>query len=425
MSNYEIFKESEVSNIMDSKLEDLLTFPFLSKEEQEVLLHHTLKFQRISKNKYSFLYQNKRIPFAILKDFGLQKIDRTILKDEIYAILYNERLLKIFYSKNMPNSYVLIGTSDIDTLYPLIEYQENGTEKIMDYQSNLILKKSDYETLFHLKIKSRLDRVDIYQIYTMITELKCFHLLFDFLLSWPEIKKDLIKQSMFPILSKKFDRYGMNYANHTFLGDKSDVVFFEPEDFNAKYKSIRDELDDFTKKTYKNTEHIKICSWNHEPFYKLTTDFGIINFKLISDMITSSIEKRILLSENRYGFCHMNSQKMANAFQSLKPSGTYVVAGKVAENELDYINHSWVEIDASKSFVVDYNHNLFIEKESYYELYGAVALEKTSISEFLQNCKIIGEQFQINSSDFLLNYFSKEIVRDLQKNEFLLTKKKD
>ena len=169
MSNYEIFKESEVSNTMDSKLEDLLTFPFLSKEEQEVLLHHTLKFQRISKNKYSFLYQNKRIPFAILKDFGLQKIDRTILKDEIYAILYNERLLKIFYSKNMPNSYVLIGTSDIDTLYPLIEYQENGTEKIMDYQSNLILKKSDYETLFHLKIKSRLDRVDIYQIYTMIT----------------------------------------------------------------------------------------------------------------------------------------------------------------------------------------------------------------------------------------------------------------
>ena len=51
MSNYEIFKESEVSNTMDSKLEDLLTFPFLSKEEQEVLLHHTLKFQRISKNK--------------------------------------------------------------------------------------------------------------------------------------------------------------------------------------------------------------------------------------------------------------------------------------------------------------------------------------------------------------------------------------
>ena len=53
MSNYEIFKESEVSNTMDSKLEDLLTFPFLSKEEQEVLLHHTLKFQRISKNKGS------------------------------------------------------------------------------------------------------------------------------------------------------------------------------------------------------------------------------------------------------------------------------------------------------------------------------------------------------------------------------------
>ena len=150
-----------------------------------------------------------------------------------------------------------------------------------------------------------------------------------------------------------------------------------------------------------------------------------IEFAMISDILDSEEEKNILQSKERYSMCHSNAYKMAMEFFATEPKAVYVVAGMIEENELDKFFHSWVEVKyKNKTIVVDYNHNLIMEKNIYYKIYGAIPLEKTTLQELLTNFEWIEEKFGLPCSDFLLNYFSKEIVRDLQKNIFLLEKRR-
>lgn len=80
------------------------------------------------------------------------------------------------------------------------------------------------------------------------------------------------------------------------------------------------------------------------------------------------------------------------------------------------------EID-SKNVVLDYNRNFVMNRDKYYKLYGAVALQKTTATDM----KEVRDEL-INKAELILtfidiNYFGTEILRDLKKNEKVFSKK--
>ena len=390
----------------------LLSFPFLSENMKTVLLNRTI-IQK-EKNYYFFSYQKEKIPFQLFSDFPIQRVDKAFLQKKETANQNNFRLVKIFCSLNLPNSTLVIGSSDINDLYPLISYQD----KIIDYQSNLVMNKRNYEKLFHLNIKSQLDRVAVYQIFVTMKKLNDLKNPYKYFLNWEKIKKDLSKNHRFKYLSQTYDEYGVHYNNEALLGEYCDSMFLSEEDGICKYRNLRTALDNFTMHT-KTSENQTIKYKIEEPELKT------IEFAMISDIVDSEEEKNILQSKERYSMCHSNAYKMAIEFFATEPKAVYVVAGMIEENELDKFFHSWVEVKyKNKTIVVDYNHNLIMEKNIYYKIYGAIPLEKTTLQELLTNFEWIEEKFGLPCSDFLLNYFSKEIVRDLQKNIFLLEKRR-
>ena len=390
----------------------LLSFPFLSENMKTVLLNRTI-IQK-EKNYYFFSYQKEKIPFQLFSDFPIQRVDKIFLQKKETAQKNNFRLVKIFCSLNLPNSTLVMGSSDINDLYPLISYQD----KIIDYQSNLVMNKRNYEKLFHLNIKSQLDRVAVYQIFITMKKLNDLKNPYKYFLNWEKIKKDLSKNHRFKYLSQTYDEYGVHYNNEALLGEYCDSMFLSEEDGICKYRNLRTALDNFTMHT-KTSENQTIKYKIEEPELKT------IEFAMISDILDSEEEKNILQSKERYSMCHSNAYKMAMEFFATEPKAVYVVAGMIEENELDKFFHSWVEVKyKNKTIVVDYNHNLIMEKNIYYKIYGAIPLEKTTLQELLTNFEWIEEKFGLPCSDFLLNYFSKEIVRDLQKNIFLLEKRR-
>ncbi|HIR74157.1 TPA: hypothetical protein IAB95_01490 [Candidatus Ventrenecus avicola] len=408
--NYQNKKEK--SAITEEELLPLLSFPFLPETIQKGMLSNLVIQQE--KNHYFFSYQKEKIPFQLFSDFPIQRVDKAFLQKKETANQNNFRLVKIFCSLNLPNSTLVMGSSDINDLYPLISYQD----KIIDYQSNLVMNKRDYEKLFHLNIKSQLDRVDVYQIFITMKKLNDLKNPYKYFLNWEKIKKDLSKNHRFKYLSQKYDEYGVHYNNEALLGEYCDSMFLSEEDGICKYRNLRTALDNFTMHT-KTLENQTIKYKIEEPELKT------IEFAMISDILDSEEEKNILQSKERYSMCHSNAYKMAIEFFATEPKAVYVVAGMIEENELDKFFHSWVEVKyKNKTIVVDYNHNLIMEKNIYYKIYGAIPLEKTTLQELLTNFEWIEEKFGLPCSDFLLNYFSKEIVRDLQKNIFLLEKRR-
>ena len=418
--NIETFSNSyNINKNIPKSLFKLLVFASNPKINRKIIINYPL-YRNIKKdnNSYILKHNKKEYPFSILSDYEIQEFDKKILKTEKRYKQRLSRTLKLACSMDLVNPRVALGHSSIIRLHAIIIFQDNGTDKIIDYDKNLIMKKDDYYELFDYKEINTIDKYDLYKINIIMDELDDYSHIYEYLIFTKEIFKELSKIDNFSFLAKKYDRNGINNNNYVLFGDNSDGLFFQEKDVNTKYNKIIDELDEFTKNPEIITKHISYNKQKEK--YKLKEkNFGFFEFNLLSDMISDTEIKEQLLSKNRYRECHRNSNLIA---LNLKEETTYVVGGKIKINENDYFNHSWVEID-EKNVVIDFNHNVVMNRDKYYKLFEAKPISKTLSTEMKNIIQAIYYDVELDLHPLELNCFGKEIMNDLKKNEKILQKK--
>lgn len=378
------------------------------------------------KDCYIFKYLGKEYPFTLFSEWNLQDIEKETIKDSQNKFKMSTlRNLRLACSLDIVNPKLIIGNSSFRALDTLISYEDKGTQKIIDYSKNLVMKADDYFKLFKFDKLNMLEKWKLYNIYMIVSQTECWEHLFEFLLFYDEIFSDLAKNEMFDEynMKKTFNVKGFHKKNNSVLGNKSDSLFFDVEIDQAKfkYKDSRKEIDNFTLNPSIFTEHVRYDEKKKKYIYE-DKDFGMFEFGLLSDLFESEEIKADLLSENRYHKCHSNSYKIIERLSIVDQELAYLVAGKIRANDTNDFYHSWVEID-SKNVVLDYNRNIVMNRDKYYKLYGVVALQRTMLQEMEEICDELISKAELILTDKDINYFGSEILFDLKKNEKVFSKK--
>lgn len=370
-------------------------------------------------NNYVFKYDNKDYKFKLLTDRKIQEIDKRIITEENNnddSVVF--RTLKLACSMDLINPKVIVGSSSTDKLAFIISYEENGAKKVIDYKNNLIMKQDEFYSLFGFKEINTLDRYELYSLYDIVDTLGDYKHLYEYLIFSKEIVNEVSKIERFSYLNRKYNSIGFNNHNHLLFGDKSDSIFFLPIDSSHKYKKTFVTLDNFTKNPDPNSEYVSYDKKTNTYVYK-DDSFGKIEFKLLSDMIDNGEEKEKLLSDRRYSGCHLNNLNISLLFGV--NDDVFITSGKIEANEVDYYNHTWVEIE-SENLVADYNHNIIMNRDIYYKLFGAKKISKTSTAEMKDVIRTVIIGTDIDFNPIYIDYFGKEMKNDLMKNQKILNK---
>lgn len=424
IENSDFDKLTEVND----ELFRIIQFTTMSKYSRKV--SNRLPFAKLitgittKKDEYIFKYNNKEYPFTLLSEKNIQEIDKKNLTDTNKR---NEpqilRVLKLACSMDLINPKVIIGNSQFRILDNLISFEENGTEKIIDYSKNIIMKKDDYFELFDFEELNIITKPELYNIFIILSELGNYKLLYYFLLFTKEMFNDLSKNILFEEINvkKKFNHEGINKKNSSVIGRLSDALYFQDsENRNSKYTEEREEIEEFTLNPNKPTQHITYNEAEDKYIFK-NKHFGSFDFSLISDAIDYEPVKEDLLSYNRFHKCHPNSHNIIRMLSSRDRENSYIVGGKVKANDLDYNYHSWVEID-DKNIAIDYNHNIIMNRDKYYKLYEAIAIQKTTAIKMEEIKKILINEADLKLYFSNLNYFGEEIYNDMLKNQKVFRK---
>ena len=171
----------------------------------------------------------------------------------------------------------------------------------------------------------------------------------------------------------------------------------------------------FEKKHKIDFSKIKYNDKTEEYEYELNGE--VYTFDKLSNGLENKNIKKELESERRYGQCHEKSIEISMEFPE-----AYIVTGYIKENKGKFL-HSIVEIEKkNEKYVIDYTKNIIMPKEQYVKLTYFEELERISDMEFLQHFQKI-LNFTIQKIDLkLYTTFGKEIVKELEKNAFMLKK---
>lgn len=416
-SNLEtILSTIEVVSDIPKSIQNLINY---CKTSQELDEKTQIYFDKDT-NSYVFKYDNKDYKFKLLTDRKIQEIDKKIIKEENNndGDIVVLRTLKLACSMDLINPKVIVGSSSTDKLAFIISYEEDGAKKVIDYKNNLIMKQDEFYSLFGFKEINTLDRYELYSLYDIVDTLGDYKHLYEYLIFSKEIVNEVSKIERFSYLNRKYNFIGFNYHNHLLFGDKSDSIFFLPVDSSHKYKKTFVTLDNFTKNPDSNSEYVSYDKKTNTYVYK-DDSFGKIEFKLLSDMIDNGEEKEKLLSDRRYSGCHLNNLNISLLFGV--NDDVFITSGKIEANEVDYYNHTWVEIE-SENLVADYNHNIIMNRDTYYKLFGAKKISKTSTAEMEDVIRTVIIGTDIDFNPIYIDYFGKEMKNDLIKNQKILNK---
>lgn len=408
------------------KLCRLLLFTFHSKFSRNInsklYCSDIVMTNTTSSEDYAFKYDGKTYPFSVFSDKELQKLDKKTLESKKRIKSHTFRSLKLACSMDLVNPRIAIGNSIVGIFDTLIVFQENGIDKVIDYARNLIMSKKDYYEIFKFSELNVVDKVDLYNIYFMMDKFGDFEHIYEYLIFTKEIFNELSKKDDFNFFTEKYDRDGINKRNYILFGDDCDCLFFQSEDiYHMKYNKLIRELDDFTENPTRKSKHITYVK-DKEKYMLKARNFGYFTFDLLSDLILEEEEKEKLLSTARYHECHTNANMIARSLSDKDKASAYVVGGKFKENENDYFYHSWVEID-ERNVVIDYNHNIVMNRDKYYRLYEIVAISKTPILKMQDIVQTVIFDAGFNMYPMELNYFGEEVMRDLKKNEKVFQKR--
>lgn len=407
MSNIHVFLEKYSNDKIPDEIEELSLFTKNRKLSKNITSNNS---------KYVLNNKGKEYRFSLFSDWNLQDIDKKILVSDERGEYSLCRSLKLVNSLDLIIPKLVIGHSLNNELCLLITYYDQKQEKVIDYANNLVMNKDEYYELFDFKEFNVLDKVDLYNLYFILEDLGAYKNIYELLIFTKEIFNELSKNKHFSYLKKKFDYMGINKHNYYFLGDKFDHLFFQREDYNGtEYDDVIEEIENFTMDPNLDSLSIKY-NYEEECFYFENSKISF-KFNLLSDLFLNTPVEKILLSQSRYRKCHINSIRLVNA---LTDYDCKVVSGKYKINEIDYLYHSWVEID-SLNIVMDFNFNLVIDKDDYYKLFQPVAINKTSIDDINKHLDKKDEfSVLLHSADIC--YFGDNIYNDLVKNERILRK---
>lgn len=412
---------------IDDRLINLSTYSGLNERNKKNLRMFPVNlFTRISmKNgECVFNYKGKKYPFSLLSDRKLQTIDERFLKNyELRERKSLVRTLKLACSMDLVNPKVIIGNSPFTILDAIISFEEDGVKKIIDYSQNLVMKADDYFELFKFEELNILSKNDLYSIYLILKESNDYSLIYYFLLFSKEMLDDISRKGLFyeVNVNKKFYNNGINRNNDAVMGRLCDQLFSSIQDMEGlKYAEARNEIDTFTLNPSQESEHIKYNPSKEKYIFK-DDEFGCFEFGLLSDMIEYEPLKNELLSESRYHRCHPNVHRVVNILGENDFQEAYIVAGKAKSTETDYFYHSWVESD-NKNVVIDYNHNLIMNRDKYYKLYGAVAITKTKAQKMDEVSDFLTNKAELEFLCSTINYFGEDIYNDMMKNEKIFRK---
>lgn len=415
----------DIDEKIPKELTKLWLFTFHSKLERT--MNSRLTFSDIVAtndtiwNQYIFKYNSKEYPFSVFSDNDLQKFDKKVLKStkRMQASIF--RSLKLACSMDLVNPRIVIGNS-IDGIFDLlIVFQERGTDKVIDYARNLIMSKEDYYEIFKFHELNVVDKMDLYNIYYIINEFDDYEHIYEYLIFAKEIFAELSKKEDFSFLVEKYDRNGINRHNYLLFGNDCDCLFFQSTDVHhMKYDKLIREIDNFTENPMEKQRHITYVE-DKKKYRLWARSFGYFTFDLLSNLIPDEGVKKILLSTDRYGECHVNANKLAMSLSESDKASAYIVGGKFKENENDYFFHSWIEID-DKNVVIDFNHNIVMNRDKYYKLYEIVAISKTPALEMSEIIQTVIHDAGFSMHPMGLNYFGTEIMWNLKKNEKVFKK---
>lgn len=424
--NMQCFAENMlVEKEQPKELQELLDFTTYDKNFRNQNIN---VFQSITKegkgkrSQYFFNYQGKKYPFSVFSDNNLQKKDQELLKEKERYKIQLLRTLKLACSMELVDPRVAIGNSLIMVCDTLILFREEKTDKVISYSSNLVMDKDDFYEIFEYQEINVVDKADLYFIYWMMKHSNSWVYTYEYLIFTKEIFKELSKNECFPFLSKKYNGIGISYRNMFLFDGNCDSIFFQEDDRkNRKYHDFIKELRDFTKNPTKDSKHISYHPKkdNYQLNVGLSEPF---RFSLLSDKIEDEELKDMLLSNKRYRKCYENAIKIANSLDEETLRSAYIVAGKCKINEIDYYYHSWIEIE-DKNLVIDFNNNIVMNRNQYYQLFESKLIHRTPISEMNKASQTIVYDVGLDFHPFYLNYFGSDMARDLQKNEKIFSKK--
>lgn len=416
MSNMEYFYNGYKKEfIFDEKLLELFYFTSLSEHKRNKLITKNGNIRRNNDN-YSFIYNDKEYDFFMLSDKNIQKYDKNILLSRGRYTEYLDRTLKLSCSLDIDNSKVSVGNSSIGIFRPIILFEKNNKEWVIDYCSNIIMEKEKYYELFKYSEINNVSKSDLYKINRFIKKSNASRFIYELLFFNDEIKSDLSKSNIpdLSIYKSEYDKNGINTENYCLIGDNSDFMFFSNVDTkNRRYSNSIDKLVEFTlsKNCTKNIEQL------NEHQYKLkVTDSKSIIFSLLSDIVEDESLKELLLTEERYGYCHEFARVMTKMHYELFKDKVKLVSGKIKTNDIDSFYHSWVEIDEVDK-VIDFNNNIVIGKDDFYDLFGAEKISETKASKVEEMYNILYEELNLHPME--INFFGNEIMNNLKKSNAL------
>lgn len=406
----------------------LILFTLQSKKQRDIITKVNIS-KNIKKgsneNEYIFIHNEKQYPFSVFSDQELQKIDKNWLTSKKRVSKDLLRTLKLCCSMDLVNPRVAIGDSIFSYYTSLIIFEDKGIDKIIDYGRNIIMNKKDYYELFNFCQFNIVDKYDLYNIYFILKNTGCFEYIYEYLIFSKEILNELAQKEIFSFFNDKYDRNGLNKRNYLLFGDDAESLFCQAEDFfeTMKYDKIIRELDDFTENPIKKTKHISYDKEKDRYILK-EKSFGHFTFGLLSDFFKETEIKEQLLSEDRYHECHPHAIMVANSLTGDDRKHAYVVAGTFMENETDELSHSWVEVCHDNiNNVIDFNHNLIMNKDKYYKLFGIKVISKTHIDKIIEIVDFVIDEAGFTFHPIEINFFGEEIMRDLKRNEKVFSKK--
>ena len=390
----------------NSTISNLNAFTALNKIDRFIISLYHIKKIKYKNFKYCITKDNKDYEFEILSDKKILDTDKKTLHDREQrskdCIL---RTLKIASSNKLPDSKIIVSMGNEFKI--LVEYKKNNKSYIIDYESNLIMEKYKYFELFEINVVNEINKKELYIINDLLEKELYFNIFYVLFFS-KEILNDLSKN--YSYFTDEYDDVGKNIGTYYALGDNCDSLF---DFYKYDYKDLKDRV--ITKISI-FTQNPNINKKNKDNKYIYKDGLKKIKFELLSDYINDEEMKNELLSDRRYGECHGNSIKI----MSMIKNNAYLINGEVKRNDLEYVYHTWVELEKyNETLVLDYNHNLVMKKEDYYKLMGARVINKSSYTEVVRTIKLL-QDYELYLHPMTFGYFSQEIIKDLEKNKQII-----
>ncbi len=389
---------------------------FTTKSRVFKTLDSMLPFFNIKKKDkgYIFHYNKKDYCFEILSEKKILLPDKKNLQDKKERIKKClSRSLRIATTNDLLDQKFLIISSLLGINF-IVEYQKDGEERIIDYSTNLIMEKSAFFNLFQAKTINVLDKETLYRYHEDMEYLDDINLIY-ILLAGKEIMTNVNnKIKAFEDISN----FCPNPLNDKVIGKDCDGIFLDSEDIKTNF--LDEEIDNFTFNTTNLTSHIKKDS-NYFYYQKLPFSKKI-PFNTLDTYVADKETRTILQSENRYGHCHYNSIKLLQALTTSSYDQAYIISGKIKLTEYDYVYHSWVELTKdNKIMVIDFNRNVIMKKEDYYNMKKPIIINKTSL-ETINKLLEYEDAFNLYLPTNLEVYFNEEFIKDFEKNKSLIKK---